>query len=181
MTGGLYVLAVLTALLGEFVVRGNSGAAVALIAVPCYIAVTLLLYAILKPVNRSLSLLAMSFNLLGLVFEALRLNPRGVDIALVFHGLYCLLIGCIIFRSTFLPPILGLPMEFAGLGWLTFLKPELATFLSPYNLALGILGEAALMLWFLAFGVNVQRWKEQSSAAYARRLVRLPRSRRNDS
>ena len=54
---------------------------VALIAVPCYVAVTLLLNGIFKPVNRSLSLLAVSFNLLGLAFEALRLNPRGVDIA----------------------------------------------------------------------------------------------------
>jgi hypothetical protein len=56
-------------------------------------------------------------------------------------------------------------MALAGLGWLTFLSPPLANRLSPYNLVLGFLAELALMLWLLARGVNVQRWKEQASAA----------------
>ena len=77
--------------------------------------------------NRGLSLLAAFFNLVGLAFEALRLNPRGVDIALVFTGFYCLLIGYLIFRSTFLPRILGALMAFAGLGWLTYLSNPLVS------------------------------------------------------
>ena len=56
-------------------------------------------------------------------------------------------------------------MAFAGLGWLTFLSPPLADYLSPYNLALGLLGQESVMLWLLVMGVNVQRWKEQASAA----------------
>jgi hypothetical protein len=67
--------------------------------------VTLVLYDIFKPVNGSLSLLAASFNLVGMTCEAFRLSPQGVDIAMVFHGFYCLLIGYLIFRSTFLPRI----------------------------------------------------------------------------
>jgi uncharacterized protein DUF4386 len=127
------------------------------------VAVTLLLYDIFKPVNRGLSLLAASFNLVGLTFGALRWNPRGVDITVVFGGFSCLLIGYLIFRSTFLPRILGALMAFAGLGWVTFLSPPLANHLSPYNLASGILGQESVMLWFLVMGVNVQRWKEQAS------------------
>jgi len=65
----------------------------------------------------------------------------------------------------FLPRILGVPMAFAGLGWLTFLSPPLANYLSPYILVLGFLAELALMLWLLVMGVNVQRWNEQASAA----------------
>ena len=129
------------------------------------IAVTLLFYDIFKPVNRRLSLLAASFNLVGLTFEVLQLQPQGVNIAMVFHGFYWLLIGYLIFRSTFLPRILGVLMAFAGLGWLTFLSPPLTNYLSPYNLASGLLGEGSVMLWLLVFGVNVQRWKEQASAA----------------
>jgi hypothetical protein len=34
-----------------------------------------------------------SFNFVGLTFEALRWNPQGVDIALVFHGFYCLVVS----------------------------------------------------------------------------------------
>ena len=51
--------------------------------------------------NRSLSLLAAFFSLVGLTFEALRWQPHGVNIAIVFAGFYCILIGYLIFRSTF--------------------------------------------------------------------------------
>ncbi len=56
-------------------------------------------------------------------------------------------------------------MAIGGLGWLTFLSPPLANHLWPYIAAPGILGEGALTLWLLVTGVNVQRWKEQASAA----------------
>jgi hypothetical protein len=154
IAGYLYLVAVLAAIFGEFFIRGRAGMDVALTAVPCYVAVTVLTYAIFKAANGRLSFLALSFNLLGLAFEALRLNPGGVDIALVFHGVYCLLIASLIFHATILPPNLWIPMALAGFGWMTFLSPRLADHLSPYNLAVGILGEASLMLWFLAFGVR---------------------------
>jgi len=73
-------------------------------------------------------------------------------------------IGYLIFKSTFLPRILGALMAFAGLAWLTFLSTRLTNYLSPYNLASAILAELSVMLWFLVMGVNVQRWKEQASA-----------------
>jgi hypothetical protein len=59
-----------------------------------------------------------------------------------------------------LPRILGALMMLAGLCWLAFLSPTLTNYLSPYNLALGLLGEASVSLWLLAMGVNVQRWKQ---------------------
>jgi hypothetical protein len=164
IAGALFLLGLLSAVFGEFFVRRLEIAA-DLIAVSSMTAVTLLLYGIFKPVNRSLSLLAASFNLVGLACGALRWNPRGVDIPIVFDGFYCFLIGYLIFRSTFLPRILGALIACAGCGWLTFLSPSLARYLSPYNLALGILGQGSVMLWFLMMGVNAQRWKEQASPA----------------
>jgi hypothetical protein len=56
-------------------------------------------------------------------------------------------------------------MAFASLGWLAFLQPPLANYLSLYTLVLGFLAELSLMLWLLVMGVNFQRWKEQASAA----------------
>jgi hypothetical protein len=95
----------------------------------------------------------------------LELYSLTVSICFVFFGVYCLLIGYLIFRSSFLPRILGVLMAFAGLGWLTFLFPPLADYLASYNLALGFLAELALMLWLLVMGVDVQRWQEQARAA----------------
>ena len=45
----------------------------------------------------------------------------------------------------------------AGLGWLTFLSPSLGRALIPDNLAPGIIGEGALTVWLLAFGVKAPR------------------------
>jgi hypothetical protein len=165
IAGALYLLSFLTAAFAELFARGRLNLAGGLIAVLGMVVVTLLFYDIFKPVNRSLSLLAAFFGLVGLTFEALRLQPRGVNVAIVFAGFYCLLIGYLIFRSTFLPRILGALMAIAGLGWLTYLSPPLAKSLSPYNLALGILGQESLMLWLLVMGVNEQRWNEQASPA----------------
>jgi hypothetical protein len=167
MAGVLYLLSVLTAALTELFVRGRLNIAGGLIAVSVMAVVTLLVYDLFKPANRNLSLLAAFFRLVGLTFEALRLQPHGVNIAIVFAGFYCVLIGYLIFNSTFLPRILGALMAFAGMGWLTFLSPPLVNYLSPYNLAAGLLGEVSVFLWLLVMGVNVQRWKEQASAAGA--------------
>jgi hypothetical protein len=173
MAGVFFLLTMLTAAFTELFVRISgrlnfaADLAAGIVEVSGMFAVTLLFYDIFKPVNRGLSLLATSLNLVALTFEAL----QRVNIGLVFGGFYCLLIGYLIFRSTFLPRILGAPMAFAGLGWVTFLSPPLANRLSPYNLASGILGEGLVMLWLLVMGVNVQRWKEQASAAGERRSL----------
>ena len=165
IAGVFYLLAVLAAVFGEVFLRSRLAVAAGLVAVLCFVAVTLVLYDIFKPVNGLLSLFAASFNLVGMTLEALRLNPQGVDIALVFHGFYCLLIGYLIFRSTFLPRILGVLTAFAGLAWMTFLLPPLANYLSPYNVASGFLGEGSPMLWLLVMGVHLERWPERASAA----------------
>jgi hypothetical protein len=104
-------------------------------------------------------------QLRALALMFLKLNTLTADICLVLFGFYDLLIGYLIFRSTFLPRFLGVLMALAGLGWLTFLYPPLANSLSPHVLVLGFLAELLLMLWLLVKGVNVQRWKEQARAA----------------
>ncbi len=169
ITGVVYLLYFLTAISAEvFVGRGRLVAydAVNLTADAFYVAVTLLFYYMFKPVNRSLSWLAALLSLAGCAKEVLRLfnlAPLKIN-TLVFFGPYCLLIGYLIFRSTFLPRILGVLMVFAGLGWLIFLSP-FAHPLSTYLKVLGFLAEASLMLWLIVKGVDVQRWKEQASAA----------------
>src|SRR6266567_5743203 len=165
IAGAFYLITFLTGAAALVFVRGALAAN--LIAGACYIAVTLLFYDLFKPVNRSLSLLAAFFSLAGCAIgalSALHLAVFHIN-SLVFFGFYCLLIGYLIFRSTFLPRILGALMAFGGLGWLTFLSPPLAHSLSPYNFAPGILAEGSLILWLLAIGVNEQRWREQASTA----------------
>jgi hypothetical protein len=109
-------------------------------------------------------MLAALFNLVGLTFEALEWHLWGVNIALIFHGLYCLLIGLLVFRSAFLPRMLGVLMAIGGLAWLTNLSKPLTDHLSPYNVTCGFIGEGLFMLWLLVIGLNGQRWNAQASA-----------------
>ena len=102
-------------------------------------------------------------QLQALALMFLKLYALCFNISLVFFGFYCLLIGYLIFRSSFLPRILGAGMVLAGSGWLTFLLPSLTHYLSPYVLAVGI-GEVSLTLWLLAAGVSAERWNDQSGA-----------------
>src|SRR5579863_183791 len=144
---------------GRFVVYDAAN----LIANMCYIVLTILFYYMFKPVNRRLSLLAALFSIAGCIIGILdlfHLAPSGIS-PLAFFGPYCIFLGYLIFRSGFLPRILGVLMVFAGLGWLTFMSP-LAKYLSTYIMALGILAEGLLMVWLVLKGVNVQRWKERA-------------------
>src|SRR6266576_6604262 len=103
LAGVFYLLVFLTGGLALFV-RGGLGSAAGLIAGACYIAVTLLFYGIFKPVSRNLSLLAAVISLLGIIIgplSLLHLVPISIS-PLVFFGFYCLLVGYLILRSTFL-------------------------------------------------------------------------------
>lgn len=101
-----------------------------------------------------------------LTLLCLRLYSQTSNISLVLFALYDLLLGYLIFRSTFLPRLLGALLMFAGLGWLTFLWPPLATALSSFVLPLGALAEILLMLWLLVKGVKISRWQEQAGAGH---------------
>jgi uncharacterized protein DUF4386 len=147
----------------SLIVRGRVGLTAAMIAGGFYIAVTVLFYFIFKPVSRNLSLLAAVISLAGILIGPLgqflpflRISP------LVFFGCYCLLIAFLILKSSFLPRFLGALLIFAGLGWLTFISPSIATPLAPYIFLPGIIGEGALTLWLVIFGVDEERWRQQA-------------------
>jgi len=227
MAGACQLLEAITAVfgqvfvLGRLVVSGNPAATAAnilghvplfwlgfassLMGVAFHAAWALLIYVLLKPVNRSLSLLAVFFVLVSCAMQALtsllylapllilqagsslsaftaeqlqalallflKLNQYSYNIDLVFFGLWCVLTGYLIFRSTFLPRILGVLLAISGLGWVTFLYPPLAYHLfMPYIAVASALGEIPVEFWLIVMGVNAQRWKEQASAHESRRL-----------
>ena len=174
------------------------GFALSLISLVDYVALTALLYRLLKPVSRSVALIATFSGLMGLAVQAagglfqlaplvvlrgsaslsafdekqvqalallaLQLHAQAGSIALVFDGVFLLLIGYLIFRSPFLPRLLGVLVAFAGLGWLTYLWPPLARELTPYIQGIGGLAEGTLMLRLLVIGVDGERWQEQANA-----------------
>ncbi len=111
-------------------------------------------------------------QLQALALMSLELHGQGYGLGLVFFGFHCLLLGYLVFRSTFLPRILGMLLAIAGLCYVTnsfatFLSPRFAAHLFPYILLPWLVAEGFLTLWLLVVGVNVQRWKEQASTGAA--------------
>lgn len=162
VAGVFYLLTIVAGIAGVFVRSVWYGDAANLIATACYVVVTVLLYMLFKPVSRSLSLLAAAFSLAGCALAVLgtfRAGPSRVN-DLVFFGFYCLLIGFLIYRSGFAPRFLGVLMALAGVGWLTYLSPQLSQRLSLYTMASGLLGEGALTIWLLAGGRKLGRTEE---------------------
>src|ERR1700682_2239973 len=167
------------------------------------IALTLILYVLLRPVNKTLALLAVLFNIVEFPIEAasklclfaalflsgnadylkafephqlhalvkisLKLHDYGFGIDLVFFGFACLVYGYLLFRSGYFPRTLGVLMAIAGLSYLanSFTLVLAPAFAGTIFLVLGLalIGELSFCLWLIVKGVNVQRWKEQASAA----------------
>jgi hypothetical protein len=99
----------------------------------------------------------------------IRLRTIGFDVALVFFGLHCLLIGCLLFRSTYFPRILGVGLVIAGLGYLanilvTAIPHAIAAQLFPYILLPAGVAEIALTVWLITVGLNVSRWEDRIGA-----------------
>jgi hypothetical protein len=171
-----------------------------LVKLACAVALALVLYVLLRPVNRNLALLAALFNLVSIAVEAayklhlfaalfllggadylrafapqqlhalaylaVKSHDHGYAISLVFFGCQCIVLGVLIFRSGYLPKILGVLMQIAGLCYLVnsfalFLSPGVAGLLFPAIMIPAFIGESSLWVWFMVKGVNLATWKER--------------------
>jgi hypothetical protein len=226
-TGGvLYLIIIAAGILGQLFVRGTlvvSGDATAtthqIMAAPslwrigiagdiimhvCDLPLMLILYLLLRPVNRNLALLALLFNLIqtavlvanklillvplylienanylkaftpdqleAVTYIAVKAHDYGFGVGLIFFGFTCLVVGYLIFCSGFLPRILGIFMQMAGLSYLInsfalLLAPAFASLISPAILLPAFIGELSFCLWFLLKGVNGVQWEKRALAA----------------
>lgn len=155
IAGGFYLITVVGSIYSFVVAPGTGfGHAAGLLAGTANLVVTLLLYDLLRPVNQLVALLAVFFNIEGSAHDH---DP------LAFFSCFCLCTGYLIYKSTFMPRLLGAAMALAGLGLLTnayspLLIPGFAHQLSPIGFTLDGVGEVSLTLWLIVVGVNGRRW-----------------------
>jgi uncharacterized protein DUF4386 len=152
--------------------RYRASIAVGLIGNLLYLALTALLYRLFEPVDRTLSLVAALFSVAGCVVQlmaallefaplellenspsaalaSLHLYSRTFQISFVCFAAFELVLGYVMIKATFLPRILGVLMMVAGLAWMTFIWPPLATSLFSVIVPVGVLAELAFMGWLL--------------------------------
>jgi hypothetical protein len=146
------------------------------------------LYRLLSPINKLMSTLMMIFVLIpipiflinqlnqfeGFLFAqnqmndnmmtALQLHKQGGYIVSIFYGLWLFPLGYLIFKSGFLPKLLGILLMIGCLGYLIsfiqgYLFPNLVNTLwtNPF-LVFTHISEILLMLWLIVMGVNKEKW-----------------------
>jgi hypothetical protein len=97
-------------------------------------------------------------QLQALVLLFLDLHGYGLTIAAIFWGLWLLPLGYLVFKSNFLPRILGALLVIGGFGYLI---DSFGSFLAPdYNLDLALytgLSEIIFALWLVIRGGNAGR------------------------
>jgi len=99
----------------------------------------------------------------ALALSFLDLHHAGYLIAQVFFGLWLLPLGYLIYRSGFIPKLIGVLLMVACFGYLTdvatfFLAPGFGVEVSQFT----FVGELLLMVWLLVWGVNVERWERRA-------------------
>jgi hypothetical protein len=97
-------------------------------------------------------------------YLSLQLQDTGLLISFLFWGLDEILTGYLIYRSGFLPRILGILLGISGFLYLadpllTFGAPTVAGLVFPTGLALCLPGELLTALWMTTIGLNVAKWQ----------------------
>jgi hypothetical protein len=162
--GACWLMTIVTGTLA--LTGGTLGVAANLAATLFYAVATVLVYWLLRPVSNGLSHIAAIFSYLGCALSILRFAHVAPSYPnpLALFGVHCILVGGLIYKSTFLPRAVGLLLAIGGLGWLTFAFPAIASRLAPFNMLPGFVGELVLSVWLVAKGVNVARWNEMAQA-----------------
>jgi len=162
----------------------------------CLILLPLVLYKLLKPINKTIALVMVilalvsvgiamvnminDYAVLLLLSGADYLTAFGVDqlhaqvmffLDLQTYGafipqflsLWLILVGYLVFKSSFLPRILGILLIIGGLGFvidsITFvLFPNFDVTISLFT----FFGEMIFALWLLIKGVNVEEWEKRA-------------------
>ncbi len=179
------------------------GFAAYLVEAICDIALSLVLYVILRPVNRNIALLAAFFGLVStsvfavgqlLYFGAslplgeaeylksftadqrsvlsmlsIRMYGLAAGIFMAFYGIATGVRGYLVYRSGFLPRVLGVLMMLAGLGFImrNFVLLLAPTYVSDVFLVPMFVSGLALTLWMLVKGVDVSKWEAREAALRA--------------
>jgi hypothetical protein len=99
----------------------------------------------------------------ALVALFLGLRHTGILIAQIFWGLWLFPMGYLVFKSGFLPKIIGALLIVAGFGYLLdsiilFFVPDFGITFSLFT----FLGELLITFWLLIKGVNVDEWNKRA-------------------
>ena len=101
----------------------------------------------------------------------LNLHSHGFDVAAIFWGLWLFPLGLLVYRSGFLPRVLGVLLILNGFtypanSFTSLLLPQYEHIVSRWMMPLGF-GELVFMFWLLIMGAKPKPWAGSASSAAA--------------
>jgi len=82
---------------------------------------------------------------------------NGWSFAFFFFGIHLILLGYLIFKSNYIPRVIGVLLIIDGLGWLiTILQPFLFPNTNLHFIAITYFGELILLFWLLIKGSRIR-------------------------
>ncbi len=124
------------------------------------------LAAALLPVTNAAYVDAFTLQQLDVIaMLSIRSHSAGFGIALIFFGVECVILGYLIFRSGYMPRLVGVLMQIAGICYVInsftlLLSPPLSSRLFPAILIPLLIAELSLALWLLVKGVRAESWQQ---------------------
>jgi hypothetical protein len=100
---------------------------------------------------------------LALVF--IKVNNQIASVALVLFGFETLLRGWLVYKSDFMPRILGVISMIGGIGWLTYLWPPLGSQVFMFVALFAIAGVIGTTGWLFIRGIDNEKWKARAALA----------------
>lgn len=97
----------------------------------------------------------------GLAHALLQISGFGQALFSMFYGVANVLLGWLMYRSGYLPRVLGVGMGIAGMAFVvrTFLVVLAPAAASPLLLVTAAVAFIPLIVWLLAKGVDVPKWR----------------------
>jgi hypothetical protein len=98
-------------------------------------------------------------------YFAYEMYQYGWGTSLMFFGGWCMVVGHLIRKSGFLPAVLGVALQIAGVCYSTnsfaqLVAPTVAGILFPAILLPALVAESSLSLWLLVKGIDIGKWAE---------------------
>lgn len=120
--------------------------------------------AVLQVLRRAEDGTLIASQVQGQVMLFLDMRQSGILVAQVFYGLWLLPLGALVFRSGFLPRILGVLLVIAAAGYLIDSGTQLLFPGLPTISLFTFIGELLFPLWLVVKGMNVERWRQPTPA-----------------
>ena len=109
-------------------------------------------------------------QLQALALLSLKVSGYGQTLFTMFYGVGLILIGYLMYRSVFLPRLIGILLALSGVGFVarTFTWVLAPSYSSPWLLTPAGVAALAMTGWLLVKGVDVAKWKEKAALAESR-------------